>query len=332
MFDQWHSSCLGPTYPNRAYLHSGQCGGNKVNVVPADTGGYSWPSIWDRLGAAGVPAKYYGTDLPTIALWGNRLVAYNNPIDAYFSDAAAGALPNVVFVDPAFLTGNRTDDHPHADIRAGQAFIRDVFTAFAESKHWKRGVFIVSYDEWGGFFDHVPPPILPDDLANPVDSENFGQAGFRVPTVMASPFARRGFVDHHLYDHTSILRFLEWRFLGAPPQGPGKDGDTWFLTTRDRNARNLGAALTGEQPDRDVGFDLDVAIDPASLPCFEDGGPELPPPPPPVPVTPATVPSPAPAAVEKHSFELAMDEGYFERVGYQIRPSAMAKEWAGAFG
>jgi len=327
VFDQWHASVLGPTYPNRAYLHAAQSGGYKVNVVPADTAGYPFASIWDRLGAAGVPAKYYGTDLPVIALWGNRLLAYNNPIDAYFTDAAAGTLPNVVFVDPAFLTGNRTDDHPHADIRAGQRFLRDVFQAFAQSKHWKRGAFIVTYDEWGGFFDHVPPPILPDDLANPVDADNFGQAGFRVPAVIASPYARRGFVDHHLYDHTSVLRFLEWRFLGAPARGPGKDGDSWFLTSRDRNARNLGASLLGEEPDRDVGFDLDVPIGEPSPICTQDGGPPLPPPTPPVPVTPATVP--APAAIEKHSFEVAMDEGWFERVGYKVRPSAMAREWAG---
>jgi phospholipase C len=192
VFDRWHPSVMGPTYPNRAYLHSAQSGGYKVNAVPVETGGYSWPTIWDRLAAAGVPAKYYGTDLPTIALWGTRLVAYNNPIDAYFTDAAEGTLPNVVFVDPGFLSGNRTDDHPYADIRAGQRFLRDVFQAFAESKHWKRGAFILTYDEWGGFFDHVAPPVLADDLANPVDAENFGQAGFRVPAVVASPYARRG--------------------------------------------------------------------------------------------------------------------------------------------
>ncbi len=328
VFDRWHASVLGPTYPNLAYLHAAQAGTNKVNVVPADTTGYPFASIWDRLGAAGVPAKYYGTDLPVIALWGSRLLAYNNPIDAYFTDAAAGTLPNVVFVDPAFLSGNRTDDHPHADIRAGQRFLRDVFQAFAESKHWKRGVFVVTYDEWGGFFDHVAPPILPDDLANPLDAVNFGQAGFRVPALVASPYARRNFVDHHLYDHTSILRFLEWRFLGAPARGPGKAGDTWFLTSRDRNARNLGASLLGEEPDRDVGFELDIAIAEPSLPCPEDGGPPLPPPAPATPTTVAAAPATSPTSIEKHSFEVAMDEGYFEQVGYDVRPSRMAREWA----
>ena len=184
-------------------------------------------------------------------------------------------------------------------------------------------MFVLTYDEWGGFFDHVAPPVLPDDRASTIDQENFGQASFRVPTVLASPYARRGFVDHHVYDHTSVLRFLEWRFLGAPAQGPGEDGDTWFLTTRDRNARNLGASLVAEKPERDVGFDVDLDLETPSEPCPEDGGPPLPPPSAPPPEEQAQ------ARGEKHSFEIAMDEGYFEQVGYEIRPSVMAREWAG---
>ena len=315
VFDRWHASLLGPTFPNRAYLHSAQAGDYKDNTLPLSTGGYQWDTIWDRLGAAGVPAGYYWTDLPALALWGARLGPFTHPVDEYFTAAADGDLPDVVMVDPAFLAGNRTDDHPYADIRAGQRFVRDVFQAFAESRHWKRGLFVLVYDEWGGFFDHVPPPSLPDDRASTVDLENFGQAGFRVPAVVASPFARRGFVDHHVYDHTSILRFLEWRFLGAPADGPGRDTDDWFLTSRDRTAGNIGMSLLGEDPDRDVGIDLDVAIDEPTPPCPEDGGPPLPPP-------------AAPAPLEKHSFEVAMDDGWFDRVGHRVRPSAMAKEWA----
>ena len=81
----------------------------------------------------------------------------------------------------------------------------------------------------------------PTTATSAVDADDFSQAGFRVPTIIASPFARPGFVDHRAYEHTSILRFLEWRFLGAPPEGPGRPSDSWFLTSRDRNANNLGA-------------------------------------------------------------------------------------------
>ncbi len=316
VFDGWHASVLGPTFPNRAYLNAAQSE-YQDNTLPFSTGGYQTQTIWDRLGAAGAPAAAYATDLPPLALWGGRLGGYVRQIDQYFADAEAGRLPNVAFVDPAFLGDAQSDDHPFADIRAGQRFLRDVFRAFTDSRHWKSGLFVVTYDEWGGFFDHVPPPVLADDHASADDLQNFGQAGFRVPTVMASPYARRGFVDHRTYDHTSVLRFLEWRFLGAPPTGPGRDTATWFLTARDRNARNLGASLLAEEPDRGVGFDLDVAIGEPSPPCVEGHEPEEP-----------TAVTPVSARPRKHSFEVALDEGYFEHVGYRIRPSLMAREWA----
>jgi phospholipase C len=101
VFDQWHASILGPTYPNRAYLHSGQSGDYKTNMLPFATGGYDWETIWDRLGKAGVPAAYYYTDLPVLALWGGRLDApFTHPIADYFAQAQAGKLPSVVSSTP----------------------------------------------------------------------------------------------------------------------------------------------------------------------------------------------------------------------------------------
>jgi phospholipase C len=325
VFDHWHAAVLGPTYPNRNYLHSGQSGEYKDNTLPFGAGqaGYPWETIWDRLRDAGVPARYYYSDLPVLALWGERLASVEARIERYFEEAEAGRLPNVVMVDPAFLSGARTDDHPHGDIRAGQRFVRDVFRAFVESPHWARGLFVLTYDEWGGFFDHVAPPTLPDDRASASDEDNFGQAGFRVPAVVASPYAERGFVESHIHDHTAVLRFIEWRFLGAPATGAGNDGGTWFLTTRDRNARNLGASLRAEEPEREVGFDLDAEIGTPSAPCAEDGGPALPPP-----SGDAILGTNASPAVAKHSYEVAMDQGFFDRVGRRIEPSPMAREWA----
>jgi phospholipase C len=312
VFDRWHASVLAPTYPNREYLHSGTSGGNKSNTFALETDGFQWPTIWDRLGAAGVPARYYYTDLPTTFLWGSRLTPISSPIDRYFADAEAGALPNVVFVDPGAVGDARTDDHPHADIRAGQRFLRDVFAALAASPHWERSVFVLTYDEWGGFFDHVAPPQLPDDLANPIDADNFGQAGFRVPGLVASPFARPGYVEHAVTDHTSVLRFLEWRFLGAPPRGPGRDDDTWFFTTRDRNAFNLAEVLLADDADPELGFDLDVAIDRPTPGCVE---PEVPP---------LAEQAPPPSA-----FEAALEAGAIERLGHRVVTSPMTREWVG---
>ena len=317
--DQSFASVLGPTYPNREYLHSAQSGGYKNNYLPIAEGGFAWPTIWEKLAAASVPAGYFYVDLPVTALFGSRLNQYSAPIDQYFGRCAAGTLPNVTFLDPGFNTGSRTDNHPHADIRAGEAFVRDVFAAFAESPHWQNGLFILTYDEWGGFFDHVAPPRAVDDRASTNDADDFGQLGFRIPTVLASPYSQVGAVDHTTYDHTSILRFLEWRFLGAPAVGVNTNGAEWWLTSRDRWANNIGASLV-ETPTPDVGFDLDTVIAAPSAECAagaasaggaaQDDG------------------TATPVAYDKHAFEQALDQGYFERVGLTPTPSAMAQDWA----
>ncbi|HEY3723943.1 MAG TPA: alkaline phosphatase family protein [Acidimicrobiia bacterium] len=269
-FDRYHASVLGPTYPNREYLHSAQSGGNKTNAFPP-AGGFTWDTIWDRLRGAGVPARYYYSDLPFLAFWGPRLSDLMHPSADYFADCAAGTLPAVSMLDPRFLGPEQCDDHPLADIRRGQAFLRDAFKAFAASPNWHKGLFVITYDEWGGFFDHVRPPRVVDDRASAVDEEDFGQTGFRVPTVLASPFARPGFVDHRTYEHSSVLRFLEWRFLGAPPEGPGRPGDSWFLTGRDRNANNLGASLSARRCSDDLGFDPNVFVAPGAPACTTGG-------------------------------------------------------------
>ncbi len=96
---------------------------------------------------------------------------------------------------------------------------------------------MVSYDEWGGFFDHVRPPRLPDDHNGaPGGPNDRGQAGFRVPTIMFSSFSRPGYVGHNVYDHTSIMKMVEWRFGLSP------------LTSRDRAARKLAEVLDFAHP------------------------------------------------------------------------------------
>jgi len=265
--DRSFASLLCGTIPNRQYINSAQSGGQKEDPGLLHVGMLKPETIWDRLDAADVPAAYYYTDIPLLLLWGNQLHHFLRSTDRFFEDCAQGRLPRVVFIDPGFAEPLRTDDHPLADVRIGQRFIREVFAAFVRSPHWARGAFVVTYDEWGGFFDHVPPPLLADERASPINDESFAQAGFRVPTVIASPYARRGGVDHRVYDHTSILRFIEWRFLGAPPEGPGRPNDRWFLTQRDRHAHNLGASLSEDHRDLELHYDADVPIEGFSAPC-----------------------------------------------------------------
>jgi len=191
------------------------------------------PTIWDRLAERGVSAGYYYSDFPFLALWGAKYLGISHLISNFFADAAAGTLPAVSFVDPRFLgeeQGLSNDDHPHADIRNGEAFLNDVYEAITSSPNWANTVMVINYDEWGGFFDHVPPalaPIPPADAA----VGNDGRRGFRVPAMVISPFAPQGQVAHGLYDHTSVLKMIEWRY-GLQP-----------LTVRDSTANNLAEIL-----------------------------------------------------------------------------------------
>ena len=323
-FDRYHCSILAATQPNRRYLHSAQSGGYKNNYVPLAEGGHQWATIWDRLRAAQVDVRSYSPDLPSLAFYGGRMAPILSPIDDYFAACANGRLPSVTFLDPPYLPWWQADDHPLSDPAAGQRFLRDVFRAFARSPHWERGLFVLTYDEWGGFFDHVAPPVLPDLLSSPVDDENFGQAGFRVPTIVASPYARPGFVDHRLYDHTSIMRFLEWRFLGAPPEVAAGDG--WWLTPRDRSANNIGASLGAADPDPEL-FDLDNIPLRAPVPQCS-GSPQL--------LAPGMQLdqlmewSPPPERVGGPGADLldALEAGYFERVGVKAESSSLAPTWS----
>jgi phospholipase C len=194
------------------------------------------PTIWDQLNAPDGPTgRYYYSDIPFLGLWGSRYQVISAPYQQFLADAAAGRLPNVAFVEASFLgfgDGHGNDDHPHAHIAAGDAFLSEVFHALADGPGWERTVFIVTYDEWGGFYDHVVPPrVTPgvplgaDPTAGPDRDVVDGRVllGFRVPCIVASPLARgtdptRPRVDHRLYDHTSILKLIEWRW-GLRPLG-----------------------------------------------------------------------------------------------------------------
>ena len=263
--DHHFASLLGPTFPNRMYFHSAQSEGRKNDPGPLRPGVFDDVTIWDRLTAADVPAAYYYGDTPaSLLVYGVRMHPYIRVLDRYFEDCANGTLPNFTFIAPAFSGPYRTDNHPRGCINVGERFVLETVGTFVQSPQWQRGLFLLCYDEWGGFFDHVRPPILADDRASNVDSNNFGQAGFRVPSMWRRP-PRRGAVDHTVYDHTSILRFLHWRFLGAPAEGPGSDAKaSWALSKRDRYAHNIGRSLwTRKDPD----VQLNVSVRRPTPPC-----------------------------------------------------------------
>jgi phospholipase C len=251
IFDRWHCGILGPTYPNRFYTHAAAT--DRISNT-SDTS--TLPTIWDRLSDAGVSANYYFSDAPFLALWGTKYLNIAKPIATFFADAAAGTLPSYTYLDPFFVgedQGGSNDDHPHADIRRGQALVSNVVRAITTSPLWSKTVFILTYDEWGGFFDHVRPPSLPD-LFTPTATEEHNTAGFRVPTIVVSPFAAKRTVAHGLYDHSSILRFVEWRW------------GLKSLTPRDAASANLATALDFRAPNL-IAPDVPVVLDPGPHVC-----------------------------------------------------------------
>jgi phospholipase C len=227
--DNYFAATLAETYPNRIYQHAAQTD-RLENTLDLCT----LPTIWDQLEAANVKGRYYFSDVPILALWGTKYLKISRLLKSFFSDCAAGKLPAVSFVEPGFLgesEGVSNDDHPHADIRNGQAFLNSIYNAVTQSPNWPDTVLIINYDEWGGFFEHVPPAAAPIPPADQAAGNTDGLRGFRVPALVISPWSRRGFVAHGLYDHTSVLRMIESRWGLSP------------LTVRDQTANNLADAL-----------------------------------------------------------------------------------------
>jgi phospholipase C len=238
---------MAETYPNRFYQHAA-----RTDRIRNSTATSSLPTIWDRLAAAGLRGRYYFSDIPFTALWGTKYLPISAPFPQFLTDCATGDLPEVSFVDPRFVdeaSGTSGDDHPHGDVRSGEAFLAQVYNAVVTSPSWERTLLVVNYDEWGGFFDHVAPQEAPD--ADPGNALR----GFRVPALVVSPRARRGAVAHGLYDHTSVLRAIEWRW-GLPP-----------LTRRDAAARNIAEVLDFRAPLRQRPPTYAVRPAPTGAPC-----------------------------------------------------------------
>ena len=213
--DFYFSGILTSTYPNRIYLHSGATDRLDDSI---DTSSLS--TIWDNLQTAGISCKYYYHDVPFTALYGAKYLGVSRSFSEFLSDAAGGTLPQFSMVDPAFAgeeEGVSSDDHPHADIRDGEAFLAQVYEALRTSPNWSRTLMIVVYDEWGGFLEHVVPPIRPISN-NELALGNDGRLGFRVPLALLGPRVRAGTVTRYPFDPSSIHALLQWRF-GLPPLG-----------------------------------------------------------------------------------------------------------------
>jgi phospholipase C len=215
--DRWFSSVMGPTWPNRFYLQAGTSEGRSENKAI----GFGGPAtLWERMGDKcrstrnyfAAPAPWYAAAFPAKAFSGNDAVTAAR-IEDFFHDARTGNLPEFAIIDPDFLSN---DGHPAHDLALSEVFISSVYRAMAESPQWSRSLLVITYDEHGGFYDHVAPGQTADVRPD------FRQLGFRVPALVIGPTVRRGAVVSTPFEHVSVAATLAARY-GIESLGPRMD-------------------------------------------------------------------------------------------------------------
>jgi phospholipase C len=276
--DAWFASLPGPTWPNRFFVHAASSGGLDDSPSGLESAaaelidGFSFQhgTVFDALDSNCVDWRVFeGDELPQcFALKGMTLAALGGcftDMDEFAEEVnKADFEPSYIFIEPSY--GNilpttagdytcGTSQHPLDDVTRGERLIKAVYETIRNSPHWERSALIITYDEHGGFFDHVKPPTAPapgDKLAaasNNHHNFDFKQLGVRVPAVIVSPWVNRGVIDHTVYDHSSLVRSLGLLFKFSPltrRDGMAKD----FLHLFNRSAPRTDAPTTlPEVPD-----------------------------------------------------------------------------------
>ena len=253
--DRWFCSLPGPTQPNRAYALAGTSDSRKENFTSKELllgKGWLGRTIFEMLPPS-VSWKIYSHDIAALRFFKKfrtALVPQIDKINKFFDHAAAGTLANVTWIDPDFgiavYPGPPNDDHPPHDMRHCQNLVSNVYNALLASPNWSRTLLIVTYDEHGGYYDHVSPRDF-----NAVDSDpEFAKYGVRVPAFLISPWVAKqaayGSATHGLqpdelvFDHTSTLRTILRRFCSVGGAVPN-------MTARVDAANDLSVLLTESQ-------------------------------------------------------------------------------------
>jgi phospholipase C len=231
--DRYFCSVLAQTFPNRRFLISGTAYGivdDTVNGAVPPNG-----TIFTTLHKYGIAWKNYYSNLPTSYLYPSLITNADTgsvvTIDQFFADAAKGTLPGFSLIDPNFESNS--EENPQ-DIQFGEVFLARVVTALMSGPKWSKTLFVWTYDEHGGYYDHVPPPraVPPDDIPPAITVPpdlpgGYNRYGFRVPAGVVSPNAKPNYVSHVVHDHASILKLVETKW-NLPA-----------LTRRDANANDL---------------------------------------------------------------------------------------------
>ena len=238
--DHWFASVPGPTWPNRFFLHAGTANGLLDTPETADQlrsnffrSPYRMRSIFENLMAEGHTWKvYYDDYAQTFALrnlhrYGNLFVKF----EEFAQDVARGALPEYSFIEPRGFSAPgwpSNDQHPPHSVLEGEKLIANIYdTLRGNDAVWRQSLFILLYDEHGGFYDHVPPPaaVVPDATSGAIPQFRFDRLGVRVPAILVSPWVGEGVADHTVYDHASLPATIK-KMFGLPS----------FLTARDAAA------------------------------------------------------------------------------------------------
>ncbi|HUZ44898.1 MAG TPA: alkaline phosphatase family protein [Acidimicrobiales bacterium] len=257
--DRYFSSVMAQTYPNRRFLIAGSAFGQVSDPFPSPSDPNPRPegfgTVFDMLNAFGISWKDYFADLPTAGLF--PYVLEENPgnvvpLADFFTDCAAGTLPSFSLVDPESFEAS--EENPQ-DVQSGAYYAYQIINAVMQSPAWPSTLLVLTFDEHGGYYDHVPPvPAVRPDGIRPAAADTYGDlyswTGFRVPTVVVSPWARANHVSHTVYDHTSILRLIETKW-NLPA-----------LSARDANANPMLDCLDLSRP----AFAVPPSLTPAPAP------------------------------------------------------------------
>ncbi len=260
--DNWHASLPGPTWPNRFFSHAASSGGLDHSPTAAEI--FDWESvdgfefrngtIFDRLSSRDIDWRIYaGDDFPVVGgLKGINILVDVTDYEDFAGDVADSDYPaSYTFIEPDY--GHSTSDfkcgtsqHPLDDVTRGEHLIKATYEAVRNSPQWSSSLIIITWDEHGGFYDHLPPAaaVAPGDTAPGDDYNDYGftfqQYGPRVPAVVISPLIPRNLIDHRLYDHASIPATLE-AFFGLSP-----------MTQRDARANHLQPLISLGSPRADT--------------------------------------------------------------------------------
>jgi phospholipase C len=266
--DRWFSSLPGPTWPNRFFIHAASSGGlddspsfsREFTSVLYDGFKFDNGTIYDRLDDGKLDWMIYsGDEFPqalSIAGMRAQFDKHFRPFKQFSQDVSNPKFSaSYVFLEPDYhaFTGKfrgGTSQHPNDDVTSGERLLKDIYEAIRGSPIWEKSLLLITYDEHGGFYDHVVPPVgVPpgDSITSPGNNHNsfdFRQLGVRVPTIVISPLVAKGTIDHTTYDHASVLATVEKLFkLGS-------------LTKRDKTAQTLNHLFKLQTPRTDAPMTL----------------------------------------------------------------------------